>query len=533
MIKSGKKIILAGVVSIFSVFAFTTDRDFELTKNMELFSSVLKEINTHYVEDISPLQLLKTGVKAMLKSLDPYTVYIAEEEIEDYRTSSTGQYAGIGAITRTVGGKHRVFMIYPDYPADKAGLQIGDEIVAVNGVVLAEKTESEISKLIRGQVGTAISLKVFRPFENKDFELEVTRKKITIKSIPNKKLFEDNIGYLKIRSFTKNLGAEVQETVEQLIDDGAESIILDFRGNPGGLLDEAVRVCNVFLPKGKLVVETKGRLKNLTRPYHTMGDPLDTDIPIVVLVNENSASASEIVAGVVQDYDRGVIVGNKSFGKGLVQISRNIVYNSQVRVTSSRYYIPSGRCIQKIVYSKLDEQDTAGTFYTANGRKVYNNGGIEPDTSVVPRQYSDYANYLITSGLMLDYATKYHFEHKSIAEASNFELNEEEWQGFKEWLTENATYKTKLDSLFDELSKLDLSEGENDKLDVIKKLAEQKNQQLDKVSTDEIKFLLEKEIVAQYYLSDGVWEHEVAQDDQLIAAKNIILDSVVYTTLLN
>ena len=508
------------------------DRDFQIVRSLEIFANSMKEINQHYVEDVAPMRLLKTATKAMLKTLDPYTVYISEDDIEDYRTKSTGEYAGIGATTRTIDGKHKVLMVYEGYPAFKAGLKIGDIIESVDDISIGDKSEDEITQIIRGQVGTEIRLKVSRPYTNEQLVMTITRKKIKIESIPYSTILDDDIGFLTVKSFTPNVGKETQEEIEKLIDQGAEKIILDLRGNPGGLLAEAVSMCNIFLGPKMKVVSTKGKLVKNTKIYSTQWQPLDTKIPLVIMVDERSASASEIVSGVIQDYDRGVIVGKKTFGKGLVQLERELTYNARMRVTTSRYYIPSGRCIQKINYTGDQQEDTTTVYTTAGGREVYGGGGVRPDSVVEWDNESTYAQYLYIKGFLLDYATQYRHQNDSIPSADEFRLSNQDWEDFKNWSESKVNYPLRIDSLVEDFLQTPVGSENKNLISNILEKARSNEQDLNELNKNQIVYMLQKEIVSQYYYSEGAWQHQIRQDDQLTTARAILHDLDLYKKIL-
>ena len=339
---------------VLSAFAFTMSDDnyFAISKNLNIFATLYRELNTHYVDELKTSDLVEEGIDAMLKSLDPYTDYIPESELESYRTSTTGEYGGIGAVVGKKDGINTVIMPYIGFPAEKAGLQIGDQITRIDGETLDTKSRESISNLLKGQPGTDILLTIKRYGVDDEFDVALQRAKITISNVAYFGMFDEKIGFIRLSDFTTNAGKEVANALNELKGKGAEGIILDLRGNPGGLLDEAIKVANVFVEKGKEVVQTKGKVASWNKNYQTPAAATDAEIPLVVLTSSGTASAAEIVSGVVQDYDRGILVGKRTFGKGLVQATRPLPYNSQLKVTTAKYYIPSGRCIQAIDYSQ-------------------------------------------------------------------------------------------------------------------------------------------------------------------------------------
>ncbi|MDH3710036.1 MAG: S41 family peptidase [Cyclobacteriaceae bacterium] len=539
--------ILITALALAGIWAFTSpgEKYFEITKNLDIFATLYKEVNTYYVDEVSPNQLIKTGIDAMLGSLDPYTNYIPEDDIEDYRTMTTGQYGGIGALIGTRNGKNMIIMPYEGFPAHKAGLKIGDEIIQVNGIDVKRKAYTDISKLLRGQANSSLKMVVQRHNSTEPIEVEIVREKITIDNVPYYGLIDDDIGYVKLSDFTTNAGKEVKNAVIELKSQGANSIILDLRGNPGGLLNEAVNVSNIFIPKGSEVVSTKGKMKDWNKTYKALNPPVDTEIPVAVLISSSSASASEIVAGVVQDYDRGILVGQKTFGKGLVQATRPLTYNSQLKVTTAKYYIPSGRCIQAIDYSSRNDDGSVGkvpdslkvAFKTRNGRTVFDGGGVDPDISVDIDYLPPIVVSLISKGLIFDYATIYHYSHETIGKPRDFKLADSDYQKFISWLSDkDYDYTTRVENSIDEL----IAQAKKEKYydDISKQILvlrsnveHNKDSDLQKFKAD-IKQILEEEISSRYYLSRGVIETSFSADDDVKAAVKALRDSQNYGELL-
>ncbi|MEQ9166633.1 MAG: S41 family peptidase, partial [Fulvivirga sp.] len=438
------KATLAIIILTVTAFAFAnpSERYFEIAKNLDIFATLFKEVNALYVDEVNPNKVIKTGIDAMLASLDPYTNYIPEDDIEDFRTQSTGQYGGIGALTSKIDGKIMIVMVMEGYSAQKNGLKIGDEVLKINDIDVTNMDRSEASDLMKGQANSDVSLTVKRHNHNEPIVLNFKREKVKISNVPYYGMVTDDIGYVKLSEFTLDAGKEVRTAVTKLKTEGATKIILDVRGNPGGLLMEAVNITNVFLPKGQEVVATKGKIEDHNQVYKTLNQPVDTEIPLAVLINSGSASASEIVAGTLQDYDRGIIIGQKSFGKGLVQITRPLTYNAQLKVTTAKYYTPSGRCIQALDYSHRNADGSVGKvpdslkaeFKTVNGRSVYDGGGIDPDFDLNKETLSPIAYTLFTKGHIFDYATQYFYSHEKIASAKSFKLTDAEYDEFKAWL---------------------------------------------------------------------------------------------------
>ena len=389
MKKKVKIIILGIALAITSIISVGfADNYFEISKNIDIFTTLYKELNAFYVDETDPGKLMKTGIDKMLKSLDPYTTYIPESEIEDFRFMTTGQYGGIGAIITKQKDFVYVSEPYEGYPAQKAGLMAGDKILEINGKSAKGKTTEEVSKVLKGQPNTSVTILIERPHLENPFEVTFDREKVSVKSIPYSGYIEDGIGYVKLRSFTRNCSKDMKSAIENLKKEGElKGLVLDLRSNPGGLLNESVDIVNLFVEKGEQIVSTKGKIKAWEKSYVANNKPLDTKVPLVVLINSSSASASEIVSGSIQDLDRGVVVGQRSYGKGLVQQTRKLSYNSQLKLTVAKYYIPSGRCIQALDYSNRNKDGSVGkiadslttAFQTKNGREVFDGGGINPD----------------------------------------------------------------------------------------------------------------------------------------------------------
>jgi carboxyl-terminal processing protease len=536
------------IIVVIGLFSFNNpnERYFEITRNLDIFSTLFKEVNAYYVDEVNPNKLIKTGIDAMLASLDPYTNYIPEDDIEDYRTMTTGQYGGIGAVIGTRNGKNLIMMPYEGFPAHKAGLIIGDEILKVDDVDVTSKNTSDISQLLKGQANTTLKITIKRMGVEAPMDIELLREKITIENVPYSGMVSNGIGYIKLSDFTTGAGKEVKKALEQLKKDGAQKIVLDLRNNPGGLLNEAVNVSNVFIDQGLEVVSTKGKVTDWNKAYKALNSPSDTEIPIAVLTSSRSASAAEIVSGVIQDYDRGVLVGEKTFGKGLVQATRPLTYNSQLKITTAKYYIPSGRCIQAINYSERNEDGSIGIipdslkseFKTKNGRPVYDGGGVDPDLLVVPTIPAPITISLVTKGLIFEYATIYHFNHKEIAPAKDFRLTDEEYEKFATWLKDkDYDYTTKVEKTIESLKIFAKTEKYFDNIeaeihDLEQKVAHNKERDLREFD-NEIRSILEERIVEHYYLMDGNFEASFDNDTQLQAAIELLNDQDKYTKILN
>ncbi|MFT6867988.1 MAG: carboxyl-terminal processing protease [Cyclobacteriaceae bacterium] len=538
-------VLLVSTILIVAFVGPSKDRSFEIIKNLDIFITAFKEVNSYYVDEINPNKLMRTGLDAMLSSLDPYTDYIPEDDIEDYRTITTGEYGGIGALVDTKDGASTIVLPYKGYPAAKAGLIAGDIILKVNGIDITSKTADEISKLLKGQSKSEITLAI-KKFEQKDpVNVSMEREKITIHNVPYFGMVTEDIGYLKLTDFTTNAGQEVKNAVSKLKTEGATKIILDLRGNPGGLLNEAVNVSNVFVEKGKEVVTTKGKLTQDLRVYNTLNEPADIQIPLVVLTSRGSASASEIVAGVVQDYDRGVLVGQRTYGKGLVQQTRPLAYNSQIKVTTSKYYIPSGRCIQAIDYSNRNADGSIGkiadslqvAFKTTKGRVVYDGGGVNPDIEVETYKYAPITFSLMNKDLIFHYATAYYHTHKEIGQAKSFKISDEEYADFVKWLGEkDYDYTTQVEKDIERLissakAEKYYEEIESQIVELKKATLHNKEQDLQTFNL-EIKALLEQEICGRYYLQDGIVESTFYRDADIKAAIEVLNDTARYNLIL-
>ncbi len=535
-------------IAVLIALSFTTptERYFEIAKNLDIFATLFKEVNALYVDEVNPNKLVKTGIDAMLESLDPYTNYIPEDMVEDFRTLNTGQYGGIGAFTREINNRTVVTMILESYTAQKSGLKIGDEILKIDHVDLSKINSEEEGHLMKGQVGTLVSLTVKRMGIDKPIKLDFKREKIKVNNVPYFGMMENNIGYIQLLEFTPDAGKEVKNALVALKEKGAKALILDVRGNPGGLLFEAVNICNIFLPRGKIVVSTKGKIPEHNQNYETLNNPVDTEIPVTVLINRGSASASEIVAGTLQDYDRAVIIGEKSYGKGLVQVSRPLSYNSQLKVTTAKYYTPTGRCIQVLDYSHRREDGSVGTipdsikqsFKTASGRVVYDGGGIDPDVKTQAKEIHSIAQKLYESGFLYDYATLYAFNHPTIANPRSFSLTNDEYAQFVLWMKDkNYAYTSYLDQQMSELNR----EAKREKyyselkpqLDLIQsKIEESKKNEL-QLYKDQIKKLLEEDITSRYYLEKGSVEVGFKYDLDIKKATEVLLNTPQYKKILN
>ena len=530
------------------LISFTqSDNYFKIAKSIELFTSVYKEVNTLYVDELNPTEIMKKGIHAMLKDLDPYTVYIPEERIEDYRTLQTGEYAGIGALVGKYNDISTVLMPYDQFPAKKAGIKIGDRIISIDGKPTKGKGIGEVTQYLRGQANTSVRLRIQRYGVKDTLSIEVPRAKITIKNVPYYGMVTEDIGLIELTDFTTDASQEVREALRDLKADGAEKIILDLRNNPGGLLGEAIRISNLFIDKGLKVVSMKGRVQQWNEEHFTREEPEDRDIPLVVLINENSASASEIVSGVVQDYDRGVVVGRRSFGKGLVQVTKPLVYNAQLKVTVAKYYIPSGRCIQELNYAKKDAQGKAQkyedslriAYKTKNQRTVYDGRGIKPDTTVENKDHPKIIYALADSFLIFNYATRYYYQNPDkVIDSKNFKLTDEEYSDFVLWVKEqNFTYETEtqqaISKLYDVSKKEKMDKYLSILLDSLKQKSTYQKENDFWAFRDIIQEALEWEIAVHYEYEKGKVEASFDDNRDILTAVSILNNPKLYNKILN
>lgn len=514
-----KSIFILGTAIVVSsgFFAFTVKNDklFAIAKNIDIFATLVKELDSYYVDEIDPDELVTIGIEAMLGELDPYTDYIPEEDSDDFRLMTTGEYAGIGALIGNRGEGSMIIMPYTGFPAQKAGLKTADFLLKVDSTDVTKANTSDVSDLLKGPANTPVTLLVKR---NQDtLQFDIMRKKIAIKNVPYYGKLDDHTGYIKLAEFTTNASAEVRNALVDLKSQGVDRLILDVRDNPGGLVNEAVEIVNLFIPKGKVVVKTIGKLENVNHTYKTSKTPVDKDIPLVVLINERSASAAEIVAGSLQDYDRAVLIGRKSFGKGLVQTTVPLSYNAQVKVTTAKYYIPSGRCIQAIDYMQSRESGELTSvpdslrkeFKTKNGRIVLDGAGIEPDTLVEDHSYAPISYSLVARNHIFDYATKYFYEHSEISGPATFTISDADYEDFVKWLEgKDYDYTTYLEKSVEDMrtnaEKVDYYDEIKSQIDSLEKRVQHSKEQDLVTNKEEIKKILSQEIISRYYFQEGM-----------------------------
>ncbi len=522
------------------------DNDFEISKNLEIFTTLYRQLHLNYVDEINPGDLMKKGIDAMLDDLDPYTVFIPEAEIEDYKLLTTGQYGGVGALIHQNGEFVIISDPYEGFPAFKAGLIPGDKILEVNKQSAKGKSVSDISTILKGQPGSAVTLLIEREGESKPIEKVLNREEIKLQNVPYSGLLGKNTGYIKLTGFTQDAGKEVKDAFLKLKEKyKITSLILDLRGNGGGLLQEAVNIVNIFVEKGQLVVSTKGKVEERNFSHMTVNPAIDTKIPLIVLVDRGSASASEIVSGAIQDLDRGLIVGQKTFGKGLVQNILPVSYNSQVKITIAKYYIPSGRCIQAIDYTHRGEDGNAGkipdslktAFKTKSGRVVFDGGGIEPDIALDPEKLSNISISLISKYLIFNYANYFKRTHSSIESPKEFKITDDIYNDFIKYLAgKDFDYVTRSEKNLEELKTI--AENEN-YFEAIKpeyqalkdKLIHDKKEDLIK-NKEEIKLLLKDEIVNRYYYHTGSTESSLSDDVEIKKSLEICNDEILFNKIL-
>jgi carboxyl-terminal processing protease len=527
------------------IFTGSYDKEFEWSKNLDIYQSLLRELDLYYVDEIDPGKMVRTGIDQSMKTLDPYTVYIPESQIEDLQLMTTGEYGGIGA---TVGQDREKIYISDPYegtPAQKAGLRAGDVILKIDDRPVAGKTISEISDLMKGEVGSDVRMTVERPFANRQLTVAMKREKIRFDNVPYFKKLGNGCGYIRLTGFTEGAGREVKSALLDLKQQGATRVIIDLRGNPGGLLLEAVEIMNIFVPKGQEVVSTKGKARQWDAVYNCRYEPVDTLIPVAVLVNSSSASASEIVAGAMQDLDRGVVIGQRTFGKGLVQTTRDLSYNAKLKLTTAKYYIPSGRCIQALDYTNRRPDGSVGqipdslttAFKTRAGRPVRDGGGIVPDIKVDPLTLSGMTTSLIYQRKLFNYATRFRNSNDSIEPAAAFKLAADVYDDFGKYLkSEKFTYRTAREDAIKELVESVKSEKyyEQSK-DLIGQLSETLKHDLDndlELFRPEVEPLLAEEIIGRYFYQKGRIEFMTREDQTIREAGRILADPSEYARIL-
>jgi len=535
-------ILITAGISI-SFLATQETRDFRIAKNLDIFFSLYRELNTFYVDELNPDKLVKTGIDNMLKSLDPYTVYYPESESDEIAFMTTGKYGGIGSLIRGGGEYVVISLVYKGFPADLAGVRAGDLIKKVDGFALKGADTETVSQKLKGNPGTTVMLTIER--NGKEMEIPVKREKIEIPSVPYYGMIDSETGYIRFTNFTQNCAEDVRNALIKLKNEKATKIILDLRSNPGGLLTEAVNVVNLFVGPGNEIVSTKGKVKQFDESFKTSKAAVDQNIPLAVIINRGSASASEIVAGAIQDLDRGVVVGQRSYGKGLVQITRPLSYNSQLKVTTAKYYIPSGRCIQALDFSNPNEDGSVGIipdsliseFRTRNGRVVRDGGGISPDVEALPSPLSQIAAELYQRNYFFDFATKYFWSHPAPESPMKFTISEEIYEDFRNYLVEREfNYSTITELSLNEL----ISNAKREKYyelhkDLFTELQNELRHTLDNdlvTFRDEITELLADEIIGRYFYEEGSIQFSLGNDVQVKKAVEILKSADEYKSIL-
>jgi len=529
----------AGIMFLSSFVYNNNDKLFEIAKNLEIFTNVYKQLNTHYVDDIEPNQLMRTGIDAMMNSLDPYTVYYSESQVESYRISTDNKYNGLGAASKEIDDKFTIVEVYDQGPAQEAGLKVGDQITKINGESAANRSYDDVLQFIRGYPGTSLNLTINRPAEGKSYPITLTRSSVEIPNVPYSGMISDNVGYINLTTFTQNASKNIAKAFRELRnEDELEGLVLDLRSNGGGLLSEAVDILGLFIPNGTPVVSTKAKVRERDQNYSTRRLPIDTDLPLIVLVNNRSASASEIVSGSIQDLDRGVIMGQRTYGKGLVQNHQEVGYNSRIKVTISKYYIPSGRCIQSVAYENGEPKDIPDSeraiFHTKNGRPVLDGGGIIPDVKLVPAKDPEIIEALKEQDMVFKYVNDYVNGIDSLDSFEAFQYND--YAGFKRFLSDHKfSYLTDAEK---ELA--DLKEAaENHEVTIIdtdistieKKIADLKADDLDEYQAA-IQDEIELEIVKRYFYQEGKTRQMLKNDTEVVEAIKLINDTERYRSLL-
>ena len=539
-----KKIAIAILLVVTVGVSLSYKSDFfEVAKQIEIYTTLFKELNMYYIDETNPAELTDTAIKNMLKDLDPYTVYYDEQGVENARINAAGEYGGIGAVSTYIDGKLIIVEPHEDSPADKAGLKAGDQILKVNDVLVTDNENDAASSLLKGLPNTKVKLQVKR--QEKVFDAELTREKVVINPVPYYKMIDNEVGYISFIKFNQKASSEVKNAFEDLKEQGMQKLVLDIRGNLGGLVNEAIEIVNFFIPKDEIVVTTKAKVKKWSDTYKTRKQPIDTEIPIVVLIDDHSASASEILSGALQDLDRAVIMGERSFGKGLVQRYRKLTYGTQLKLTISKYYTPSGRSIQELDYTHRDKNGnvpkfsdkTRNPFKTRNGRTVYDGGGIQPDIKFEKPERTIATEALLKSHAIFDFATEYHHANPSIAESEIYQVSDNDYQSFIKFLaSDKVSFKTSTESYFDAAMKKAEKENYNtviakDYSELLAKLKSEKIADL-AINQEEIKQKLQHEIVKRYYYKKGEYINKVHQDKAITKAVELLNNAIEYSSVL-
>ncbi|MEM6394795.1 MAG: S41 family peptidase [Bacteroidota bacterium] len=530
--------VIIGSIGLASTLAPTNDRYFEMMKAIEIYTNVYKELNTFYVDDVEPSQLMRIGVDAMVESLDPYTVYITETDVERARLRQSGQYQGIGADMRILEDRPTIMELFKDQPADQAGLKVGDKLLEVDGQSTEGKNLEQLEEIMRGFPGTIMNLQIDRPGVGQK-QIELTRGDLNIQNVPYYGMLEDNVGYIALTTFTRQAAKNVRDAFQTLRADNPDlsGIVLDLRNNGGGLLNEAVDIVNIFVPRGETIVSTRGKVREWDRVYKTNGNPVDTDIPVAVLVNDRSASASEIVSGAIQDLDRGLIIGQRTFGKGLVQNIMETGYGSRVKITTAKYYIPSNRCIQSVEYENGEPVDIPdeerGVFQTSAGRKVLDGGGVAPDIDLPILGNEPVTKSLIEDHILFDYVNQWVLDHPTIDTVTEFRFTD--WDNFTQFLSEGEyAFTSETERLIEKAQSQASEEGYelNSQIAALQSAIDTRQAQAIAEYKDEIIKLIEKEIASRYYYQKGRVQMGLRNDTEVVEAIKVLNDGDKYDSLL-
>ena len=537
-IKKGILITLA-VGAIFLLFSFQS-KFFEIAKQIEIYNTLFKELNMYYVDEINPAELTNKAIKNTLKDLDPYTNFYNEQDVEDAKIRREGEYAGIGVGVYYTKNGIQISEVYKGYAGDKAGLKAGDVITSLDGQALKDMERDQLSMFLKGTPDTKMAVEIER--QGKILKKEIIREQVEINPVPFYEMIDAETGYIILTQFNEKASSEVKKAYRELKKKGMTKLVFDLRSNPGGSLQEAINISNFFIPKGKVIVTTKAKIKKWSNTYKTTNDPLDLEIPLVVLVNGRSASASEIVSGSLQDYDRAVIMGQRSFGKGLVQRYRTLTYGTQLKLTISKYYTPSGRCIQELDYTNRDDKSGKvpkfsdkgiNVFKTENGRKVYDGGGVLPDVEIEISKKTEATEVLVGSKALFNFAIDYFYKNPRIETVENYQFSNADFKNFTNYLVLDTTFVTKQERLFDTAFLSIENKSISKEYQKIKeKLSEDKIEEISK-NQDIIQVLLEEEILEKYYYKEGVYQHHLKNDYTIKEAFKLLQNQDKYTQILS
>jgi len=534
---SKKTVFVLFVGTVFVFFSFKSNF-FEVAKQIEIYNTLFKELNMYYIDEINPAELTNKAIKNTLKDLDPYTVFYDAQDIEDARIRKEGEYGGIGVSVYYLKTGIQINEIYKGYSADRAGLKVGDIIISIDEQPLKNMERDQLSLFLKGTPNSIFSIEILRQGEL--LKKEITRDKITVKAVPFAEMIDAETGYIALTRFNNNASFEVKKAFQKLKNQGMQRLVFDLRSNPGGSLLQSVNIANFFLPKGNVIVKTKAKVKKWSTTYRASNEPLDLEIPIVVLINGRSASASEIVSGALQDYDRAVIMGERSFGKGLVQSYRKLTYGTQLKVTISKYYTPSGRCIQELDYANRDSEGVVPKFSeqgiqefkTSNGRIVFDGGGILPDVKIKTSNITEATNTLLKSKAIFNFSTHYYYQNSQIASVTNFDFKEGDFKKFTKYLKLDTTFRTKQESLFsDAYHSITTQNISTEFKGIQEKLLEDKIAEISK-NKDILKKRLKEEIIKRYYYQEGVYLHHLKNDSIIKEAMMLLQNQDTYKRLL-